>query len=381
MYYNHPLFSFNVKMWKYLGFIEFKRINQALLILIIPCLINLCQVMNIAYNWNDMSVIAIGLFMTAILFNALVRITTVMRNQSKFIEFFEMIEKWYREIEMGSDEGAWDLLKHIPRRTRLISILSFSFAAGAAVASATIPLFVEQRSLPYDMHIPFYDHLKSPMYEILYFMQGFISMPFCVLTYVPFTNLFIAWLTFGISLLQILRYKLESLPHENDEEMLKQLIELIRFHHRIINFGQTLESLVSFVCLVELVLFTLMLCVLLASFLVMDNVMSKIATCIYIFCILYALFIPYWHANEFSWESTKIADAAYNIKWTRSNIKIRKCIAMLILRSQTPLKIKAGGIFPMTLEAFQALLNTTYTYFTMFKGMMGKEPNVHDRDQ
>lgn len=65
---------------------------------------------------------------------------------------------------------------------------------------------------------------------------------------------------------------------------------------------------------------------------------------------------------------------------------------MLMLRSQTPLKvgpmmqnvyvfyfskydsfqIRAGGIFPMTLEAFQSLLNATYTYFTMLKGMMAK---------
>ncbi|XP_061400255.1 odorant receptor Or2-like [Musca vetustissima] len=373
MYYNHPLFSFNIKMWKLLGFIEFERIDRAIVILIFPCFINTCQFMNIAYNLHDMSVIAIGLFMTAILFNALVRILTVMKNQSKFIEFFEMIENWYHEIEMGSDAGAWNLLKHVPRRTRLISIVSFSFAAGAAGASAMIPLFLEERCLPYDIYVPKCDHLKSPVYEILYFMESCISMPFCLLTYVPFTNLFITWLTFGIRLLQILRHKLESLPHENDEEMLKQLKELIRFHHRIMDFGKTLESLVSFVCLVELVLFTLMLCVLLASFLLMDNVMLKMAICIYIFCILYALFIPYWHANEFSWESTKIADAAYNINWTRSNTKIRKCIAILMLRSQTPIKIKAGGIFPMTLEAFQALLNTTYTYFTMFKGMMGKE--------
>ncbi|XP_073813067.1 odorant receptor 43a [Musca autumnalis] len=381
MYYTHPLFSFNIKMWKYLGFIDYERIDRPVIILIIPCFINLCQFMNIAYNWNDMSVIAIGLFMTAILFNALVRILTVRKNQCKFIEFFEMIENWYHEIEMGSDREDWDLLKHIPRRTRMISNLSFLFAAGAAGASAMIPLFLEERSLPYDIYIPMCDHLKSPMYEILYVMESFISMPFCVLTYVPFTNLFIACLTFGISLLQILRHKLESLPYENDEQMLKQLMELIRFHHKIINYCQTLECLVSFVCLVELLLFTLMLCVLLASFLVMDNVMSKIAICIYIFCILYALFIPYWHANEFSWESTKIADAAYNINWTKSNIKIRKCIAILMLRSQTPLKIRAGGIFPMTLEAFQALLNATYTYFTMFKGMMGKESTILNNEQ
>lgn len=88
--------------------------------------------------------------------------------------------------------------------------------------------------LPYDIYIPMIDHLKSPLYEILYTLQFFISMPFVLITYVPFTNLFITWLIFGISMLQILRYKLETLPSDDNEEMLKQLKGLIRFHHKII---------------------------------------------------------------------------------------------------------------------------------------------------
>uniref|UniRef100_A0A1I8Q2M8 Uncharacterized protein n=2 Tax=Stomoxys calcitrans TaxID=35570 RepID=A0A1I8Q2M8_STOCA len=115
-----------------------------------------------------------------------------------------------------------------------------------------------------------------------------------------------------------------------------------------------------------------MLCVLMTSFLLLDNLMSRLASCIYTICLLYALFLEYWHANEISSESLKIADAAYNINWNKSSTEVRKCIQILILRSQTPLKIRAGGIFPMTLEAFQSLLNATYTYFTMLRGMMAK---------
>lgn len=47
---------------------------------------------------------------------------------------------------MGNDAGAWDILKNIHRRTRMISIVSFTFASVSAGASAMIPLFLEERS-------------------------------------------------------------------------------------------------------------------------------------------------------------------------------------------------------------------------------------------
>ncbi|XP_075169839.1 odorant receptor 10-like [Haematobia irritans] len=372
MYYTLPLFSFNLALWKYLGFIEYARIERIVIILIIPCFMNVWQYLNLFKNWRDTSVLAIGVFMTAILTNSLVRILSVIKHQTEFINFFRSIEEWHNEIEMDDDIGAWNVLKIIPRRISIISKLSFTFACASAAASTLIPLILEERALPYDIHIPFVDTLKSPLYEILYLTQLTMSMPFVLLTYVPFTNLLISWLTFAASLLKILRHKLEALKPSADEIMLLQLRELIKFHQRIIDYCQTLENLVSFICLVELMLFTLMLSVLLTSFLLMENFMAKIASCIYTFCLLYALFLEYWHANEISSESLKIADAAYNVNWNQSNTKIRKCIQILIQRSQTPIKIRAGGKFPMTLEAFKSLLNTTYTYFTMLRGMMTK---------
>lgn len=100
MYYSLPLFSFNVALWRFLGFIEFKRIEKVIFLIAIPLIVNIGQFLNIVQNYQDMNVIAIGLFMTTILFNALVRILFVMKNQWKFIQLLETIENWYNEIEV-----------------------------------------------------------------------------------------------------------------------------------------------------------------------------------------------------------------------------------------------------------------------------------------
>ncbi|XP_037825042.1 odorant receptor Or2-like [Lucilia sericata] len=82
--------------------------------------------------------------------------------------------------------------------------------------------------------------------------------------------------------------------------------------------------------------------------------------------------LSYWHTNEFSSESVKIADAVYSIDWTSSSVEVRKCVLILLVRCQTSLTISAGGVYPMTLEAFQVLLNAAYTYFNMARGFMAQ---------
>lgn len=79
-----------------------------------------------------------------------------------------------------------------------------------------------------------WDVLKSPLYETIYVVQCFVVMPFIVCSYIPFTNLFIAWLIFGISVLKVLRQKIEELPGGSDRQQLRKLKVLIKYHKRII---------------------------------------------------------------------------------------------------------------------------------------------------
>ncbi|KAM7344949.1 odorant receptor 10-like isoform 2-T2 [Cochliomyia hominivorax] len=365
MYYDLPLFDCNVKIWRYIGFIDFDNFYRTSPILIVVVLTICGQISNFIYAWHDLSVLIMSLFMTAIIMNSLVRIVVVMKNQHKFIKFMKEIENWYYEVEFDGDVAAWSILNNVPKRTGAISKFSLTFGSFGAFLTALVPLVLSHRSHPYAVTIIGLDVLKSPLYEIIYMVQCCVVMPFIVCSYIPFTNLFISWLLFGINILHVLRNKFKRLPSANDSDQLNILKELIKYHKRIIRFGQTLEDLVSFVCLVELVLFTMMLCVLLVCVLL-------ITTVVYIVCILYALFISYWHANEFSSESLKISNAVYNIDWTNSSPEVRKCVLILLVRSQTSLKISAGGMYPMTLEAFQALLNSAYTYFNMLRGLMAK---------
>ncbi|XP_037819130.1 odorant receptor Or2-like [Lucilia sericata] len=332
MYYNLPLFHCNAKIWKYIGFIEYENVYRIIPIMIIVLLTIICQFLHCFVVRQDLSVLIMSLFLVTILLNSFIRIVIVMKNHEKFIKFMKVIETWYKEAELTNDIAAWSILKKLPKRTGAISKFGLIFGSFGGVVTAIIPLLLSHRTHPYSVYIIGVNALESPLYEIIYFVQCFILIPFVVCTYIPFTNLFIAWLIFGIHILQVLRKKFELLPGGNDPDQLRSLKMLIKYHKRIIRYGENLEDLVSHVCFVELLLFTAMLSVLLICILLVDDIMFQVATVVYIFCILYVLFLSYWHTNEFSSESVKIADAVYSIDWTSSSVEVRKCVLILLVR-------------------------------------------------
>ena len=101
MYYNLPLFSFNVRIWKYLGFIEFENYWRTAPIIVVIIFTILFEVMDFYFIWNDMGVLIMSLFMNAITTNSLVRILVVMKNQDKFKSFMKEITDWYTEVEVS----------------------------------------------------------------------------------------------------------------------------------------------------------------------------------------------------------------------------------------------------------------------------------------
>lgn len=166
LYYNLPLFHCNVKIWKKIGFIEFENLKLTAPMIMVVILTVTFQVNNFLYIWNDISVLIMGLFMTAIITNSLVRIVVVMKNQHKFIKFMQEIYYWYREVEVciqnfinhifyyisiyffkfNNDTLAWSILKEVPKRTSAISKFSLTFGSFGGVVTALIPLLMDERS-------------------------------------------------------------------------------------------------------------------------------------------------------------------------------------------------------------------------------------------
>lgn len=140
----------------------------------------------------------------------------------------------------------------------------------------------------------------------------------------------------------------------------------------------------------------------------------------YINMILAQILALYWYANELREQNLAVATAAYETEWFTFDVPLRKNILFMMMRAQRPasvspayinpctititivkglvtdfsyiyryyiysstyplvklislkfnFQILLGNIRPITLELFQNLLNTTYTFFTVLKRVYG----------
>jgi hypothetical protein len=54
----------------------------------------------------------------------------------------------------------------------------------------------------------------------------------------------------------------------------------------------------------------------------------------------------------FTFQSSKILNAAYHCEWHTANSKFRKDLSILMERAKRPVKLTAGGFSALTLENF-----------------------------
>lgn len=68
-------------------------------------------------------------------------------------------------------------------------------------------------------------------------------------------------------------------------------------------------------------------------------------------------------------ESMNIGMALYDESFMEFSIPVQRKLLFMMMRSQSPLEIKVGNLYPMTLEMFQTLLNSAYSYFNIIRTM------------
>ncbi|XP_014616985.1 PREDICTED: LOW QUALITY PROTEIN: uncharacterized protein LOC106794079 [Polistes canadensis] len=80
-------------------------------------------------------------------------------------------------------------------------------------------------------------------------------------------------------------------------------------------------------------------------------------------------YINVYYCNKciISYKSSMVSKTVYSIKWYQISTPIKSEICMMILRSQKPCYITAGKIYVMHLENFNAILNTSLSYFMVLK--------------
>ncbi|KAF7274827.1 hypothetical protein GWI33_012505, partial [Rhynchophorus ferrugineus] len=64
-------------------------------------------------------------------------------------------------------------------------------------------------------------------------------------------------------------------------------------------------------------------------------------------------------------KSLGIADALYESKWYEQKTRVKRTIMIVMMRSQKPIYIQIGTLFPMTLSCALMTIKAAYSYVTL----------------
>ncbi|GAB0091751.1 Odorant receptor [Sergentomyia squamirostris] len=361
--------SFSIAIWKHMGIILEPRYTKfrRYFYIFINVLLNVFQFAYL-FSTTELEKLILNGYFTFLFLNAIIRAIIVSKKRKDFEKFMAKVGHFYEIIANSEDEYCKKLLVDTGILARRFSIMNLCLALTSGTCFLIYPVFAGMTDLPYGIHIPGINYMKSPIYEIIYVYEILVTVPGASL-YIPFSNLFTSFCMFAVVLVKILKYKIKNLKTEHDtEEMITdKLHQIIEYHKVLIEFVEEMNQIVTYICLIELVFFVILLCALLFVLNIVKLLPQIIMSCLYIFLIMTQLFSLYWNANELTVESFDITQAIYNSPWYNMSEKIKKKMHLLLVRAQRPLRVSAGNIYPLTLIMFQSLLNVSYTYFTVLR--------------
>nr|AOE48091.1 putative odorant receptor OR25 [Scaeva pyrastri] len=367
LFENIPILSINVKIWKFWSVILSHTWRRYIFVGPIA-IMNVLQFVFLYQKWGEVDTFILNAFYAMAIFNSLLRTVMVIFNRARFEKFMTELAALYVDIEESNNQSAIETLKKATEESRKISTFNLTASFFDLIGALLYPVFSKTKVHPFGVAIPGIDVTLFPFYEIIYFMQ--LSFPVILTSmYMPFVSLFVSFAMFGTAALKNIQMQLRNLYslNQSEEQMYHDLIACISYHARIMRFVEDLNSLVTYILFAEFMIYSVILCALLFCLNIIESVMQKIAVVMYIMTMLYVLFTYYWQANELLTESIKVSVAAYDVEWFHCSGRFKKTLLCFIMRTQKPLVIMLGNVYPMSLETFQSLLNASYSYFTLLR--------------
>ncbi|XP_073821312.1 odorant receptor 30a-like [Musca autumnalis] len=150
----------------------------------------------------------------------------------------------------------------------------------------------------------------------------------------------------------VIQYKLRNFSKELKPTVIKgQIIECIEMHLKLISYIDKVNELVSFISLLDSILFVSLSCIMLLSFTLVDTVLQKFTIAIYITMIFTQTFLFYYFSNEVYYQSLEISTAAYDIDWFNYDVDNQKLLKLFLLRSQKPCANETTNIVFITRQS------------------------------
>ncbi|KAM0736505.1 Odorant receptor 4 [Formica fusca] len=236
-----------------------------------------------------------------------------------------------------------------------------------------VQLAVPARELFLKMELPFESN-ASPVYEVVMVTQFFHQL--AAATIVGVLNALIVSLILHVGgQIDIMCRGLVEISSDDDAFDLRTTTvkALIRRHQRIIALSADIETLFSYIALMQFLWNTLVICCL--GFLIVTSIgdtqdSTMLIKSLFFYVVITLEAFIFCYAGEYlSAKSRMIGDAAYEAKWYNSSPTQSRILLLLILRSQRKLTITIGKFMDLSLERFTTIIKASASYVSVLHAM------------
>nr|XP_016943087.1 odorant receptor 49b [Drosophila suzukii] len=315
-------------------------------------------------------------YMLVLWINTVLRAYLLLADHDKYVALIQKFTAAYYDLLNLNDPYISRILVNLNRVGHLMARGNLFFGMLTSMGFGLYPLSSSERVLPFGSRIPGLNEYESPYYEMWYVFQMLITPMGCCM-YIPYTSLIVGLIMFGIVRCKALQHRLHQVAtlhpfgDRDPRQLREEIIACIQYQQSIIEYMDRINELTTMMFLFELMAFSALLCALLFMLIIVSGTSQLIIVCMYINMILAQILAIYWYANELKEQNLAVATAAYATEWYTFDVPLRKNILFMMMRAQRPAAILLGNVRPITLELFQNLLNTTYTFFTVLKRVYG----------
>ncbi|XP_014604748.1 PREDICTED: uncharacterized protein LOC106787146 [Polistes canadensis] len=257
--------------------------------------------------------------------------TILMVRRNKLRKCMKHIRDDWKKVVLEDDYES--MMSHA-KVGRTLALMSASFIYGAGMSYRTIlPLSkgkliignVTIRPLACPSYFVIFNEQESPVYELVFFVQilaGFsvYSVACGVCSLATFLIMHVC------GQLEILMRMMRDIVDRKDEDGFdpdKRIAEVIQHQIRAKNFVKDVEEILQYMCMVEILGCTSLVCLILYYFIM----------------------------------GTKVAITSCTLNWYRLPTQSARSLVLIILASNHPIKIVAGKLMDMSLSNFNSVSN------------------------
>ncbi|XP_037941797.1 odorant receptor 2a-like [Teleopsis dalmanni] len=156
----------------------------------------------------------------------------------------------------------------------------------------------------------------------------------------------------------------------HEEDNLKELVQCVKDHKLILEYFDCINPVISTSMCVQFLITALVLC---SSTIYLISYSRSIAELIvfpaHLFALLIEIFPCCWYMDELQKETSNLTTAVYSCKWYEQNQKFKRAIIVFMQNTQKPKVIMAGGLAPVTLQSFVAIIKFAFSLYTLLSNL------------